>query len=204
MRIGPMAVGRDRTKGQPDSKVAAGWSALRELAGTMIRERSFFRSGWAFLKQNKPVGFACVSCAWTKPAKPLPMEICESGGKASAWELTRKKVPLHFFDQHSLRELETWKDHDLENLGRLTHPLKYRTCRARAARYGLQHSGKMLRRILPRMQRPDPVVALCQGEQDPGSKARACARTRGREDTAGWSCERQSPGGAGPRSRSIA
>ncbi|MFL5046175.1 MAG: FdhF/YdeP family oxidoreductase [Xanthobacteraceae bacterium] len=125
MRIGPMAVGRDRTKGQPDSKVAAGWSALRELAGTMIRERSFFRSGWAFLKQNKPGGFACVSCAWTKPAKPLPMEICESGGKATAWELTRKKVPLHFFDQHSLRELETWKDHDLENLGRLTHPLKW-------------------------------------------------------------------------------
>src|SRR3954468_26017 len=116
---------RARTKGQPNKLPAGGGSALRELAGTMVRERSFFRSSWAFLKQNKPGGFACVSCAWTKPAKPLPMEICESGGKATAWELSRKKVPPVFFEKHSLRELEGWSDHELENLGRLTHPLKW-------------------------------------------------------------------------------
>ena len=86
-----MLLGRPRPKGQPNSKIAAGWSALRELAGTALRERSFFRSSWAFLRQHKSGGFACVSCAWTKPAKPQLIEICESGGKARAWELTRKR-----------------------------------------------------------------------------------------------------------------
>lgn len=125
MRIGPIAFGKDRVRGQPNTRAAAGWSALRELTGTLLRERSFFRSAYAFVKQNKPGGFACVGCAWTKPAKPQFMEICESGGKATAWELTRKRVPLDFFEQHTLRELENWHDHDLESLGRLTHPLKW-------------------------------------------------------------------------------
>src|SRR4051812_2608628 len=97
--------GRRTPKGQPNTQAAAGWAALRELAGTLVRERSFFRGSYAFFKQNKPGGFACVSCAWAKPAKPLPIEICESGGKATAWELTRKTVPLEFFQQHSLTEL---------------------------------------------------------------------------------------------------
>ncbi len=74
-----MLLGRRRPKGQPNSKVAAGWSALRELAGTAFRERSLLRSSRAFLKQNKPGGFVCVSCAWMKPVKPHPIEICESG-----------------------------------------------------------------------------------------------------------------------------
>jgi hypothetical protein len=119
MRVGSVTPGsRDRVKGQPNTRPAAGWAALRELAQTMLRERSFFRSVRAFFRQNKPGGFACVSCAWSKPAKPQLVEICESGGKATAWELTAKKIPLKFFDNHSLPELESWRDHDLENLGR--------------------------------------------------------------------------------------
>src|SRR5215213_5585875 len=116
---------RAHTKGQPNKLPAGGWSALRELAATMVRERSFFRSSYAFVKQNKPGGFACVSCAWTKPEKPLPIEICESGGKATAWELTAKAVTPDLLRGHTLRELETWGDHDLEALGRLTHPVKW-------------------------------------------------------------------------------
>src|SRR5215212_11656308 len=108
-----------KVKGLPNTTVAAGWAALRELVAVMFRERSFFASARAFFRQNKPEGFACVSCAWTKPAKPLPFEICESGGKATAWELTGKTVPLEFFQQHTLQDLETWHDHDLEMLGRL-------------------------------------------------------------------------------------
>src|SRR3982750_2574732 len=122
----PMRTKRDtEIRGAPNSVVAAGWSALRELAGTMLREKSFLATARAIFKQNKPGGFACVSCAWTKPAKPKPLELCESGGKATAWELTGKKVSLDFFARHSLRELEAWPDHDLEALGRLTHPLKW-------------------------------------------------------------------------------
>jgi molybdopterin-dependent oxidoreductase alpha subunit len=95
------------------------------MAGTMLRERSFFKTARALVRQNKPEGFACVSCAWTKPAKPLPFEICESGGKATAWELTGREASLGFFEKNTVSELEHWEDHQLEKLGRLTYPLKY-------------------------------------------------------------------------------
>jgi molybdopterin-dependent oxidoreductase alpha subunit len=114
-----------RVKGKPGSRVAGGWAALRELVLLMLRERSFFRSAYAFFRQNKPSGFACVSCAWTKPRQPQMVEICESGGKATAWELTRKTLSPQFLARYSLSELEQWRDHDLEKLGRLTHPLKW-------------------------------------------------------------------------------
>jgi molybdopterin-dependent oxidoreductase alpha subunit len=112
-------------KGKPGTRVAAGWAALRELALLMLREKSFFRSAYAFFRQNKPGGFMCVSCAWTKPSEPQMLEICESGGKATAWELTRKTLSPEFFGNHSLDALEKWRDYDLENLGRLTQPLKW-------------------------------------------------------------------------------
>ena len=126
MRIGPISVAtQTKIRGLPGTRVAAGWGALRELARLMLSEKSFFRSAYAFLKQNKLGGFICVSCAWAKPRRPQLVEICESGGKATAWELTRRTAPVEFFENHTLRELENWRDHDLEKLGRLTHPLKW-------------------------------------------------------------------------------
>jgi anaerobic selenocysteine-containing dehydrogenase len=67
----------------------------------------------------------CVSCAWAKPAKPHPLEFCENGAKATAWEVTAKRADRAFFAAHTLSELETWRDHDLEEKGRLTHPMKW-------------------------------------------------------------------------------
>jgi molybdopterin-dependent oxidoreductase alpha subunit len=67
----------------------------------------------------------CVSCAWAKPAKTHPLEFCENGAKATAWEITSKRADEAFFAAHTLTELESWLDHDLEEQGRLTHPLKW-------------------------------------------------------------------------------
>jgi hypothetical protein len=67
------------------------------------------------LKQNKPDGYACVSCAWAKPANPHPFEFCESGAKATAWETTSKRnIGADFFERHTVTELEagattSWK-----------------------------------------------------------------------------------------------
>jgi molybdopterin-dependent oxidoreductase alpha subunit len=77
------------------------------------------------LKQNKPDGFACVSCAWAKPANPHPCEFCESGAKATAWETTSKTIGADFFERHTVTELEAWDDHTLEDQGRLTVPLRW-------------------------------------------------------------------------------
>ena len=77
------------------------------------------------MHQNKPKGFACVSCSWAKPAKPHPFEFCEEGAKATTWEITSRRCSPDFFAEHTVRELGSWSDHALEESGRLTHPLRY-------------------------------------------------------------------------------
>ncbi|MEM6479765.1 MAG: FdhF/YdeP family oxidoreductase, partial [Pseudomonadota bacterium] len=52
-------------------------------------------------------------------------EFCENGVKAVAWEATRARVTAEFFAKHSVSELQTWSDYDLEHQGRLTQPVRY-------------------------------------------------------------------------------
>jgi molybdopterin-dependent oxidoreductase alpha subunit len=68
---------------------------------------------------------ACVSCSYAKPEHPRPFEFCENGAKATAWEITDRRCEPDFFARHTIRELEDWSDYDLEEAGRLTHPLRW-------------------------------------------------------------------------------
>jgi len=104
---------------------AGGWGSVKEVSTILLQQHVPVAGPALLLKQNKPDGFACVSCAWAKPAHPHPAEFCESGAKATAWEITGKRVEPGFFARHTLRALETWHDHDLEDAGRLTVPLRW-------------------------------------------------------------------------------
>jgi molybdopterin-dependent oxidoreductase alpha subunit len=104
---------------------AGGWGSLRGIVETFAREKSSPAAIKALMSQNKPKGFACVSCAWTKPAKHHPIEFCENGAKATLWELTPRRCTPEFFAEHTVTELADWTDFDLEQQGRLTHPLRY-------------------------------------------------------------------------------
>lgn len=111
--------------GHEPSMPSGGWGSLKEVGSILLEERVPPQRAALLLKQNKPDGFACVSCSWAKPAHPHPAEFCESGAKATAWEITSKHVHADFFARHTVRELERWHDHDLEDAGRLTAPLRY-------------------------------------------------------------------------------
>lgn len=102
-----------------------GWGSVRGIAETAWREAPTPAALNTLRRQNKVKGFMCVSCAWTKPAHPHPLEFCENGAKATIWELTSRRCSPEFFAQHTVEELKTWSDHDLEHQGRLTHPLRY-------------------------------------------------------------------------------
>lgn len=104
---------------------AGGWGSLNAVAHILTQEEVAILGSEILLKQNKPDGFMCVSCSWAKPAKPHPFEFCENGAKATAWEITGKTVTPEFFDQHTLTELRGWSDHQLEEQGRLTTPMRY-------------------------------------------------------------------------------
>ncbi len=49
----------------------------------------------------------------------------ENGAKATTWEITSRRADDAFFANHTLQELETWADRDLEELGRLTRPMRW-------------------------------------------------------------------------------
>jgi molybdopterin-dependent oxidoreductase alpha subunit len=104
---------------------AGGWGSVQSLRRSLARERVLLKGSRALWHQNKPHGFACVSCAWAKPAKPRPFEFCEEGAKATTWEITNRRCTPDFFAEHTVSELESWTDHDLEEQGRLTHPLRW-------------------------------------------------------------------------------
>jgi molybdopterin-dependent oxidoreductase alpha subunit len=114
-----------RIRIEPYKKPSGGWGAARAVSEILRRKEAPARGALALRRQNKVGEFKCVSCAWAKPAKPHVIEVCENGAKATAWELTAKRVTPEFFAVHTLSELATWADHDLESLGRLTHPLRW-------------------------------------------------------------------------------
>lgn len=110
---------------EPYTAPAGGWGSMKSLVEIGAREKVGPETIRELTRQNKAEGFACVSCAWGKPAHPHPAEFCENGAKATAWELTSYRTTPDFFRQHAITDLLGWKDYDLEQAGRLTHPLKY-------------------------------------------------------------------------------
>jgi molybdopterin-dependent oxidoreductase alpha subunit len=104
---------------------AGGWGAL-EATGKALLEQNILVSGAVTLmRMNQPAGFDCPGCAWPEPKHGGPIQYCENGAKALAWEGTAKRCTPEFFAAHTVAELATWDDYDLEMTGRLTHPMTY-------------------------------------------------------------------------------
>jgi molybdopterin-dependent oxidoreductase alpha subunit len=117
------------TEHDPDTPeyrgATGGWGSLEGIAKVFGESWNTPLAMKVLARQNKPGGVMCTSCAWAKPAKPHTFEFCENGAKATLWEITPKRTTPEFFAKHTLEELRCWHDHDLENEGRLTHPLRY-------------------------------------------------------------------------------
>ncbi|MDQ2821760.1 MAG: FdhF/YdeP family oxidoreductase [Pseudomonadota bacterium] len=116
---------RDKITIKQNDAPSGGWGSVKEVSTILLRENVVAEGGNLLVHQNKPDGFACVSCAWAKPANPHPFEFCESGAKATAWEITSHTLKADFFASHTLASLETWSDHQLEEKGRLTEPMRW-------------------------------------------------------------------------------
>lgn len=104
---------------------AGGWGALKAVAETLARQQVIAQGAATLLKANQPEGFDCPGCAWPDPKHTSSFEFCENGAKAITWESTAKRAGPDFFATHGVAELWQWNDHQLEDQGRLTHPLIY-------------------------------------------------------------------------------
>lgn len=133
---------------------SGGWGSLRGITRIFGKEWDSPAVLDTLRRQNKPGGFMCTSCAWTKPANPHAFEFCENGAKATLWELTSRRCTPEFFAGHTVSELREWNDHDLEQTGRLTHPMRYDPATDRYVETSWADAfaeiGKELRRLDPK------------------------------------------------------
>jgi molybdopterin-dependent oxidoreductase alpha subunit len=104
---------------------AAGWGALKAVADAVRGQKAIVKETRGLLSMNQPHGFDCPGCAWPDPKHTSSFEFCENGAKAVSWEATAKRTTPEFFAAHTVSELWKWPDFDLENEGRLTHPMVY-------------------------------------------------------------------------------
>jgi len=104
---------------------AAGWGALKNVAFHLAHQKIPAKGVITLLSQNQPDGFDCPGCAWPDKEHTSTFEFCENGVKAVAAEATAKRVTPAFFAKHTVAELMTWSDYQLEDQGRLTEPMRY-------------------------------------------------------------------------------
>ncbi|MFE0677917.1 FdhF/YdeP family oxidoreductase [Streptomyces sp. NPDC058867] len=122
--VGPAPEGEPQFK--PYHHPAAGWGAADSVTRFLLRERTLVDGPRAIMKMNhEDGGFDCPGCAWPDDTKGLKLDICENGIKHVTWEMTRKRAGRDLFARHTVSEMSTWSDFELENQGRLAEPLVY-------------------------------------------------------------------------------
>src|ERR1700750_255273 len=110
---------------------AGGWGALKSVKNALLKHNIPIKGARTLLSANQPDGCACPGCAWPDRVHASTFEFCENGVKAVAAEATSKRVTPAFFEQHTIAELMTQSDFELEQHGRLTDPLVYDAVRDR-------------------------------------------------------------------------
>ena len=104
---------------------AGGWGALRATAKAVREQMDLVEGPLVLLRTNKPDGFDCPGCAWPDKEHSSTFQFCENGAKAVTWEATNKRVTPAFLAANTITDLLKQSDYELENHGRLTHPLAY-------------------------------------------------------------------------------
>ena len=112
--------------GEP-ANYAAGITAVLKSGEFAFGYDGPVRGTHALLKLNQKDGFDCSSCAWPDPDDHRSFaEFCENGAKATASDSQAEPAGPDFFAKHSLVDLSRMTDRDLNNAGRLIHPMVLR------------------------------------------------------------------------------
>jgi molybdopterin-dependent oxidoreductase alpha subunit len=136
---------------------AGGWGALRAVARALREQMDAVSGGKLLLRNNQPDGFDCPGCAWPDPKHTSAFEFCENGAKAVSWEATKKRATPAVFAAHTVTELLGWTDRDIENLGRLTHPMVYDRASDTYVEIGWDEAFARIAAVLNAL--PDPNMA---------------------------------------------
>lgn len=111
---------------------------------------------------NQESGFDCPGCAWPDPEHSSPFEFCENGAKAVADESMKAKVTPEFFAKHSVIELSKWSDFELNNAGRISHPVYLKSGSDHYQKVSWDESFKIISESLKKSN-PDRAVFYTSG-----------------------------------------
>ncbi len=144
-------------------KPAGGWGALRATARAVREQMDAAEATVTLLRTNKPDGFDCPGCAWPDKKHTSTFQFCENGAKAVTWEATHKRVPPTFFSANTVSSLWRWSDYELEDEGRLTHPMVYNADKDIYEAIGWDEAFARIGEILRGMDDPDAVEFYTSG-----------------------------------------
>ncbi|WP_321960828.1 FdhF/YdeP family oxidoreductase [Paraburkholderia sp. J7] len=116
---------RDVPGVHPYTGPAGGWGALKATAQAIHDQMESIEAPITLMRTNQPDGFDCPGCAWPDKEHRSTFQFCENGAKAVTWEATTKRVTPEFFAANTVTSLLQKTDYELEDMGRLTHPLVY-------------------------------------------------------------------------------
>lgn len=132
---------------------AGGWGALKATSQAIRLQMESIKAPLTLLRTNQPDGFDCPGCAWPDKEHKSTFQFCENGAKAVTWEATTKRVRPEFFAANTVSSLLERSDFELEDMGRLTHPLVYDratdTFRAVEWETAFRRIGEILRGLSP-------------------------------------------------------
>ncbi|WP_343729290.1 FdhF/YdeP family oxidoreductase [Duganella sp.] len=148
---------------KPYHHAAAGWGALKYVAINLVKERVSGVNYRSLLAQNQPDGFDCPGCAWPDREHASTFEFCENGVKAVAAESTSKRVTPAFFAGHTVAQLLEQSDYELEQHGRLTHPMAYDPASDKYLPIAWDDAFKLIAEELNALDDPDQAAFYTSG-----------------------------------------
>jgi hypothetical protein len=117
---------------------AAGWGALKAVADAVRGQMGVVNEARGLLTMNQAGWVRLPGLRLGRSgAYGSSFEFCENGAKAVSWEATSPVAPRRPSSPgpSGERALDGWSDYDLENVGRLTEPMRVRS-----------HDGSLCRR----------------------------------------------------------
>ncbi|MEZ0542135.1 FdhF/YdeP family oxidoreductase [Fibrella arboris] len=150
--------------GKP-ATVAAGVTAVLKSMAFSWGEAGVGRGTHALLKLNQKDGFDCSSCAWPDPDDHRSVaEFCENGAKATASDADTRRADPEFFAKHSLVDLSRMTDRDLNNAGRLTHPMVLRPGATHYTQISWPEAFQVVADELNALKSPDEAIFYTSGK----------------------------------------
>lgn len=142
---------------------AGGWGALLSVARNLKRQEVLKKGAITLLNINQPTGFDCPGCAWPEKKNAHAFNFCENGAKAVAFEATSKRVRPEFFASHTVSWLSEQSDFYLEDLGRLTDPVRYNATTDKYEPISWDDAFQLIAKHLQALDHPDQAAFYTSG-----------------------------------------